>query len=82
MTRNAMKLAENLEASGTPPDVAEELAKEQLLQKPPDEQDRPAPWEVEGAQADILDAVQKYLLNLPDPSSRSPSPPAPKTPET
>lgn len=73
-TSEAMDRANQLEAQGTDPQIARELALAELLEAPPP----PAvtQWEQEGAEQDVISAVEKHLQNL------SQSRPAPKTPPT
>ena len=62
MTWAAMQLAESLEERGTPPDVARELALDQLLPTPPEQQDQTQPWETEANTSALEEAVERFLL--------------------
>lgn len=65
MTASAMQRAADLEDQGTSPEVARELAMQELLQPPPEEEDQPEPWELEGAEAALEDAAQRHLSQNP-----------------
>ena len=60
-TWEAMELADRLENQGTPPDVARDLAREQLLPRPPVEQGQTTEWEQEGGQASMEEAAEQFL---------------------
>lgn len=64
-TFEAMVFCEKLEDQGTPSQTAEELALEQLLVKPPAEQNRPTRTEMEDAQESQERATMQALLNSP-----------------
>jgi hypothetical protein len=61
-THRALEAAKELQAQGLPKESAEELAKDDLLVKPPEEDYRPKKWEIEGASADFIAAARKHLL--------------------
>ena len=65
---DAMEVYLRLTDEGTNPETAMELAREQLLPTPPDEVDRPEPWEQEAGQADSEAAALKALLHNPSQS--------------
>lgn len=67
-TFEAMLMCERLEDQGTPTDVAEELARDQLLQRPPDEQERTTQAEMEDSVADQEAAALQALLRSPSTS--------------
>jgi hypothetical protein len=50
---------------GLPPESARELAMERLFPKAPEDEDRPEPWELEGAQESALEAARKVLQGRP-----------------
>jgi hypothetical protein len=70
-TASAMELANRLMDQGTPPDTARSLALEELLPVPPEEQDRPAEWELEGAQESMIEAARQVLLRPSAPSPQA-----------
>jgi hypothetical protein len=74
-TFDAMLLAEKMEEQGMATELAEELAREQLLQTPPDETEKPTRTELEESQDNQEQAAMRHLLN--DPSAK---PPPRKTP--
>jgi hypothetical protein len=60
-TYDAMSMANRLEDEGTDPHTARELALADLLPTPPEDQDRPEPWELEGAIATMEAAAERVL---------------------
>jgi len=65
-------LGEPAGGPGTPTDMANELAMDQLLQKPPDEQDSPTQTDWEGATDSAERATMQALLSAP--SAQTPTP--------
>jgi hypothetical protein len=53
---------------GMAPEVADELAKEELLPRLPADENRPERWEAEGQEDTQAEAFRKFLLNSPTPS--------------
>ena len=64
-TSNAMDFEDQILDSGTHPETARELARDRLLPKPPDEEDRPAAWELEAAKENEAEAAMKFLTAKP-----------------
>ena len=60
---DAGRLEATMLAQGTHPLAARELMMDELLPKPPDEEDRPTKCETEGAQADMMAGAFKFLMN-------------------
>ena len=64
-TWSALDYQETMIEQGTPPDLARSEALEQLLPRPSDELDRPSDWERESAEADSMEAAQRFLTQPP-----------------
>jgi hypothetical protein len=77
-THQALEAAKELQEQGLPKESAE-VAKADLLTRPPEEDYRPKKWEIEGASEDFIAAARRHLLNRPRRNSRSTKSLAPTT---
>jgi hypothetical protein len=66
---SALDLQSKLEEDGTPPETARELALDQLLVNPIEEQDRPEPWQIQDGMDDATVATQQALMSPNPPRS-------------
>jgi hypothetical protein len=57
----ALEMENRIEDQGVDPQMAREIAMQELMPRPPDEEDQPEEWEVEVAQEDVHEAVYQFL---------------------
>ena len=62
MVNSAEQQYQTFLTAGVDETTALEMTMQELLQQAPEDEDRPEPWEVEGANADMVAAIEAQLL--------------------